>query len=108
MTTQVYIITREGRAYNDKGLHYVGSVMKEQYNVDFNDIEFNSGTAFNRPQTLAAQLKKHENAYIVLSTARNTIFIPKDCNETTIENLTNNPDMTSWEILMAMCNEEID
>ena len=105
MSTQVYIITKEGRVYSDEGLRYVGSVMKRKFNVDFFDIEFNAGKAFNRPTLLARQLEKHEDAYVVISTAEGIIFLPKSENETICFNLRENPDKTSWEILMRGCSE---
>lgn len=103
MSTQVYIITEEGRSYNDKGLHVLGSAMKERFGVDFNDIEFNSGTAFNKPELLAKQLEKHEDAYLVVSTKEDIIIIPKTENPAMCHNLRENPDETSWNILMCSC-----
>ena len=103
MATQVYIITEEGRAYNDKGLRFVGSAMKERFDVGFNDIEFNSGAAFNKPELLAGQLEKHEDAYLVVSTREDIIVIPKEENPAMCHNLRENPDETSWNILMYSC-----
>ena len=108
MATQVYIITKEGRAYNDDGLHYVGGVMKKEFGVDFNDIEFNSGAAFNKPELLARQLEKHEDAYLVVSTSDDVIFIPKTVNPQIVNNLRENPEETSWRILVYSCNGTID
>ena len=106
MSTQAYIITKEGGSYSDEGFRYVGSVMKREFDVDFFDIEFNAGKAFNRPTLLARQLEKHEDAYVVISSADGIIFLPKTENEIIGFNLRKHPDETSWEILMRGCSRE--
>lgn len=103
MSTQIYIITEEGRSYTDEGLHYIGSVMKDMFDVNFHDIEFNSGVAFNNPELLAKQLEKHEDAYIVVSTKEDIIIIPKTENPAMCHNLRENPNETSWNILTCSC-----
>ena len=43
MTTQVYILTKEGRVYSDEGTDYVRTQLNKHFGVGPDDLEINMG-----------------------------------------------------------------
>lgn len=105
MKRQVYIITKEGRAYSDKGLAHVAFTLRTQLGIQHDELEFNMGQAFNMPETLAKCLQRNAGACVVLSTDTNIITLPPSANARICDNLLNNQTATSWETLMAACKQ---
>lgn len=106
MTTQVYIITKEGRVYTVEGTDYVRTQLNKKFGVNPDDIECNMGQWFNKPELLANRLQKHENAYVVISTPDDIIFCPQDLNKEIIDVLNEHPEKSSWETLMICCGRK--
>ncbi len=98
----VFIITKEGKGYNQSGIDYIKEIMEEQFHIE-NDMKIYSGIALNDAETFAKLLETHMNGYVILSSDKGVGFIPNHNNQTLCENLHYNPDATSWEILMSTC-----
>ncbi len=109
MTTQVYIITRDGKTYTKDGTNFIKDMLKNKFNVQ-NDLTFFSGISYNDPRVLQNALTEKPDSYVILSTKDDTIAISNDANlkicENIKESIDRNENRTSWEILMISCNKE--
>lgn len=107
--TPVYIVTRNGSDYTNKGLCYVEDEIKDQFQEE-NELVAYTGPGLNYLKVLKAQLEKHPDAYCVLSYDKGIMFFPKECNQQIVDNLikvyAQNPKENSWAILMMMINQE--
>lgn len=106
----VYVVTKEGKDYTSKGIDYIKSSLNEEFD-ETNDLNIITGQSINSPKVFKAMLQRNMNAYIVLSTKDNVIFIPPKNNgiicENIDESLQNNPKITSWEIIMTACKQTL-
>ncbi|MBE5923247.1 MAG: hypothetical protein E7271_02100 [Lachnospiraceae bacterium] len=106
----VFIVTRDGADYNEDGIQYVRNEIKSQFQ-ETNNLLVYTGPGINMTNVLKTQLEKNKSSYLVLSMKTGIIFIPRQCNEDIIKNLTSvpkeDPNATSWEILMDSCHQEI-
>ena len=109
----VFIITKNGSDYNDKGIDFVKNTIKKDLKETGN-LAVMTGKIINRPEMLRNRLKSRPESYVVLSTRDNVIFIPKEANDSICENIDekiNDPKSkkhpSTWEILMESCKQEL-
>lgn len=106
--TEIYILTREGRAYTEEGIRYLTESMSRDYNIT-GKLRFIQGGDYNNPEYLVQLLDKAENTpVIVLSTKDSIITLTGEHDIKTVKKvLLENPDRTSWESLIAaVTNQE--
>ena len=98
--TNVYILTKEGRAYSTEGLEYLTKYIADNLNITDN-LWFCQGTAYNEPENLIKALKREPTkSVIVLSTNKNIITIADaDDIKNVMKILTDNSDKSCWETL---------
>ncbi len=101
----VYIITKEGKNYNDEGMQFIKDGLKNHFGIN-EDLAIYTGVGLNDASVLSTLLRKKSNAYIVLATKEKVGFIPQDVNETICLNLDDNKNISSWEVLMRSCELE--
>ena len=99
----VYILTKEGRQYTDEGKKYLLKIIREQMH-EKNDLTFCQGKVYNDPAFLAADLEKHPDAYVAISSERGIDLIYADNIDVLIDNLKAYPNDTSWQTAMAPCD----
>ena len=106
----IYILTKDGSDYNQEGLEYVESVIRESFDTKMPLVAF-TGVALNSPKTLKACLEKHPGAYVVTSTKDDVLFLPPRVNPDICANLdellAEDSNITSWEVLMKSCKCEL-
>ena len=97
--TRVFIITKNGKAYNNEGLNYIRNALSEDYGEN-DDMEFLAGETYNNVRHLKKEIgKTGTKPYIVLSRDDGiTFFGPKGMDKIK-SNLSYYDDKTSWEIL---------
>ena len=102
-TTQVYILTEEGRAYNQEGIDFVLGQIRGKFD-DHTDVSVNEGALYNDPDVLARFLRKNpEHSYVFISHA-NGLEIMYDVDDINrfaglLENASD-PEETSWSLIM--------
>ena len=101
--TPVFIITKEGKSYNAEGIKFVKDGIEKHFNIH-NDLVIYSGIGINDAKTLATLIEQKTNSYVILSTKDDVVCIPQDNNEHICYNLKEQPDKSSWEILMESCH----
>ena len=106
-SVQVYIITREGKSFNEEGLKFIQNGLKEHFGIN-TDLAIYTGIGLNSPKVLTKLLKNNPNAYIILSMKDQIGFFPQDINDKLCLNFKNHPNESSWEILMRSCEKEIN
>ena len=106
----VYIVTKNGSDYTHEGIDHVRKSIRENFN-ETKPLTVFTGQAINSPKLLKDRLRADTRSYVVLSTNEDIIFIPRKNNYAICENidekLAYDPDVTSWEILMESCKQNI-
>lgn len=101
--TSVFILTKNGIAYNSEGIDYIRKSLAKEFNVK-NDLSIYTGIGINEPTVLAKFIQTVNNPYIVLSHKDGIGFFPSNANSEICDNLieghTKWPNMTSWQIIM--------
>ena len=96
----VYIITKEGREYNDEGLKMLTENLAK---YGCTDPTFVMGGTTNNPLALAAAIKENSDGiHIVLSHKTGVLGVQEEAHEDLYTNLMQNPDHTSYEIISEM------
>ena len=98
-----YILTEEGRAYNQKGIEFVRNQIRTTFN-DTSELNIAQGKIYNSPETLVKFLNKDpEHTYVFVSHA-NGIETLHETNDIrrfiALLNDTTDKDETSWSIIM--------
>ena len=94
----VYIITKEGKAYNKEGLEILKTNLSKN---GCTNPTFIMGQTTNNSKVLAAAIKENPNRiHIVLSHKTGVIGIPTKAYDDIYYNLINNPNDTSYECLV--------
>lgn len=107
--SQVYILTREGRAYNQKGIAFILNEIREKYN-DHDKITIQEGAFYNQPKLLSNQLNKNpDQSYVFVSHAKGieVLHIENDIRqfaELLKYHAETKTGKTSWEIVMKALN----
>ena len=100
--TNVFVITREGKTVSKNGIAHLRKKLYDDFTID-TEIDFFSGAVFNDPMVLLDSMTTKENAYIVLSLPGEIILFPKEINKDICQNLKENKQKTSWQILTESC-----
>lgn len=100
---EVYIITREGRAYSTEGLKYLTEMVANNYDI-YDQLIFVQGQVYNDPEYLAGQLEKSEPSPVVVISAEDGIYSVTGDNDIRIvaNTLREASEGTSWEILYGI------
>lgn len=93
--TNVYILTEEGREYTQEGCEYITNILKEQFNEN-NELVFNMGYAYNKPNYLTKELDLHPNSYITISTDHGITTVNPEGIPIFKRALHDFPNQTSW------------
>lgn len=98
--TFVYIITKEGRAYNTKGLNVITEMLKTDYGVS-DELSFFVGSDYNDPMLLADKLENRKTAIVLSLSDGIAAFYDENGMPDISTDLRNaaNTNKTSWEIL---------
>jgi hypothetical protein len=109
--TNIYYITREGRACSTEGMMAYAAELKDKYNKNIGEPIFFQGEAYNNPDTLIEKLAADEDPIIILSMPEQSAFLmnntdaPNNIKNNVISMLKNahaqNASKTSWEIIYA-------
>jgi hypothetical protein len=95
----VFIITEEGRSYNNEGLMCITNVLKEHYNVT-DELIFGMGLKYNDPKFLCQELKQNPDSFVAISSAEGIQFIPAPNIPGICQMLTDYPNESSWKLFM--------
>ncbi len=97
MTKKVYILTREGKGYTDKGLEFLTNhiVLNLKESAD---LEFIGGGEINKSDLLIKQLEKHPDCYVIISDIDEIVYISGRNISVFHEALLADPESTSWEV----------
>ena len=99
----VYILTKENRAYNEAGIKYVLDTLRNHFN-DYSDAHIAEGPLYNMPDVLSQFLKGDpEHSYVVVSHSKGIVFMyDLDDINRFVDLLEANADEdeTSWSIIM--------
>ena len=101
-TVNIYIVTKEGRAYTDVGLMHISSTILNRKLATADEIpEFVQGAILNNAEYFIKELSEHNGAIIVLSTSDNISYITgENTFKDLITTLNENKDKTTWETLV--------
>ena len=96
----VYIITREGRSYNTKGLTVITEMLKDDYGVT-DELSFFAGWKYNDPMVLADKIESCEVAVALSLSDKIAVNYCKNGMPYIAEDLRDpkNAGKTSWEII---------
>ena len=106
-----FILTEEGRVWNDDGLHAATKMVDDTYPHEENNpagsgILWQMGAVLNDPEFLASLLDKRPDAYVILSMSPESILLENDGEAgrdyaALIRAVAGNygQDATSWQIL---------
>lgn len=107
MIKNAYIITKNGRKFNQEGIDHVLNTIRTEFN-DTSQIYINQGQMFNDKKILSDSISKNpENNYIIVSTSTNIIFIHHINDIKKAIDFLNEPeykDLTTWEVLTDIIN----
>ena len=99
----VFIITKEGKPYNQKGIEFIKNELKEHFGIN-TDLAIYTSISINEPTVLAKFIQTVKNPYVVLSHKDGIGFFPSNANSEICNNLIEShaewPNMTSWQIIM--------
>lgn len=99
----VYILTEEGRTYNEEGTKYVLNQIRTTFN-DQSDVNLSEGMLYNKPDVLTRFLKKDpEHSYVFISHDRGLEIMYDVDDIKRFVGLLEDPDNeneTSWSIIM--------
>lgn len=101
-TVNIYIVTKEGRAYTDAGLMHISSAILDHKLATADEIpEFIQGAILNNAEYFIKELSKDHNAIIVLSISDNISYITgESIFKNLITMLNENKDKTTWKTLV--------
>lgn len=94
---RVYILTKEGREYNDAGIDYICNEMNADFNIEKNDINILQGGALNDTKFLANDILEQDEAHIFVSRPDKIFSLHKEAVKEFAERLMHAENMTSWE-----------
>ncbi len=94
----VYILTKEGRAYNAKGIQLVVDEMKNEYGIDKEDLNITEGAVYNDTKILGEQLLENDESYIFVSRVEGVSSLGSEWTKGFGEKLLDSNGLTSWEI----------
>ena len=99
----VYIVTKQGKTYNDEGVEYVLDCIRNTFH-DYSDVHLFEGPLHNTPSVLADFLKDdpgHSYVFISHNKGIEIMYRPDSINRY-IEILEANTDEneTSWTLIM--------
>ena len=105
MEKNAYILTKEGRVFNQDGIDYVLGIIRNRIQYE-GIVDIRQGAVYNNKEALRKLISKEpENSYIFVSFEGNvfTIWAPEDI-EVVIEALGEPEfeDLTSWETMMKI------
>ena len=111
-----FILTAEGRVWNEEGLRAATDWVNEKYpreaKTAADGILWMAGYKLNDPLFLARQLIARPDAYVVMSMSPNSIILPnddglggRDYAAALLVAAEKADDATSWEILKALIDE---
>lgn len=98
----VFILTKEGRGFSDKGIQYIINVVKQIYPVQTEEINIKMGKFYNNTEFLISELEKAENPVICISTPNNLDFVYADNITLFLENIKEDKDTNPWETAVEM------
>ncbi len=103
--TPVYLLTKTGCGWVQRGIDMFQKFMIEEFGID--NIEVTSGTDLLDKNKFINMLKETPNAYIVLSDKTSPIIIPRDISNVIdyLEYNINKPEST-WELLLNKHRQE--
>lgn len=104
----VYILTKEGRAYNEKGIRFVVDEMKNEYGIDKEDLIIAEGALYNDAKLLGRQLLENDESYIFVSRVEGVSSLGSEWTKGFGEKLLDSKDLTSWEIANADVTNAFD
>lgn len=106
--TNCYILTKEGKTYNEDGKQYVLNHLRTKHDINTNVVLL-SGAELNDPATLRKFIEDdRDSAFIVVSSKDSITFVPNSSMGKVINALKEAPshNHSSWETLMYICGKE--
>lgn len=100
----VYILTKEGRGYTTEGLEHLTKEIKNRFNCT-DELLFHMGANFNNAEYLAERLENSLSSpdettpIVVLSYDKGILYLHDEGINILIENLKENPTVSSWQYL---------
>ena len=107
-----FILTEEGRGYSEAGLSYVTDLVNKNYppkrpENPRDGILWSAGAIINAPNILARQLRRHPDAFVIVSRRDNVYLMPNEDGQSgltyadalEIYSEDCDGDVTSWQIM---------
>lgn len=100
--THAYILTEEGREYNDKGHQFIEDMLRKNHNVK-DEILFTEGAEYNKAYRLKKELQNNDNCFVIVSTGTNIFCLYDENIQAFCNALAANPTVSSWKTAVNIC-----